>query len=129
MLAKLRIPRPANAAPMRRKRVGATDTFAARTDSAIRLERAIAAQRARRQTDAELARDVRAAVGARLGHIAVSLEVSVRNGEVMLDGDLESGNQKTIVDTTVGDLAGVRSVVNHMRIVSPSKLAMRTLYR
>ena len=129
MLAKLGIPRPANAAPMRRKRVVATDSFAVRTDSAVRLERAIAAQRARRQTDAALARDVRAAVGARLGHIAVSLEVSVRNGEVMLDGDLESGNQKTIVDATVGDLAGVRSVVNHMRIVSPSKLAMRTLYR
>lgn len=129
MLANLRIPRPANAAPMQRKRVTAADTFAARTDSAVRLERAIVAQRARRQTDAELARDVRAAVGARLGHIAVTLEVSVRDGEVMLDGDLESGNQKSIVDATVGDLAGVRSVVNHIRIVSPNKLAMRTLYR
>ena len=129
MLAKLRIPRPTNAAPMQRKRVAAADTFAARPDPAVRLERAIVAQRARRQTDAELARDVRAAVGARLGHIVESLEVSVRDGEVMLDGDLESGNQKTIVDATVGDLAGVRSVVNHIRIVSPSKLAMRTLYR
>jgi osmotically-inducible protein OsmY len=68
-------------------------------------------------------------LGARLGHIAESLEVSVSDGEVMLDGDLESGNQKTIVDATVDDLAGVRSVVNHIRIVSPSKLAMRTLYR
>lgn len=55
--------------------------------------------------------------------------VSVSDGEVMLDGGLESGNQKTIVDATVGDLAGGRSVVNHIRIVSPSKLAMRTLYR
>ncbi len=129
MLAKLRILRPANAAPMRPKRARAADTYAVRADSAVRIERAIAALRGRRQTDAELARDVRAAVGARLGHIVESLEVSVRDGEVMLDGDLESGNQKTIVDTTVGDLAGVRSVVNHMRIVSPSKLAMRTLYR
>ncbi len=129
MLAKLRLPRPANAAPMQRKRVAAAETFAVRTDSAVRLKRAIVAQRAWRQTDAALARDIRAAVGARLGHIADTLEVSVSGGEVMLDGDLESGNQKTIVDATVGDLAGVRSVVNHIRIVSPSKLAMRTLYR
>lgn len=79
--------------------------------------------------DAEIARTARAALTERLQDIASRLRLVVNDGVVEVAGDLESGNQKSIVDKTIGDLAGVRSVDNRIRIMPPSRLAMRTLYR
>ncbi|MFQ5959727.1 MAG: BON domain-containing protein [Alphaproteobacteria bacterium] len=88
-----------------------------------------AAVAAPEELDADIARAARAALERRLGPMCEWLEISVHDGVVELGGDLESGNQKDIVEETIGALAGVREVVNHTRIMPPSKLAMRTLYR
>ena len=76
--------------------------------------------------DADVVRLARTALGERLGYIADTLELSICDGIVALSGELESGNQKSVAEETVGKLAGIQSVVNHIRIVPPSKLAMRT---
>ena len=76
-----------------------------------------------------VARSTRAsALGDRLGYVADALDLRGGDGIAVLDGVLESGNQKSVAGETVSKLAGVQSVVNHIRIVPPSRLAMRTLH-
>jgi osmotically-inducible protein OsmY len=77
--------------------------------------------------DADIERRVRTALHDRLGYVADALGLDVHDGIVALTGDVESGNQKTVAEETVGELTGVGSVINHVRIVPPSKLAMRSL--
>ncbi len=77
--------------------------------------------------DADIARRVRSALYERLGYVADALELDVHDGIVALAGDVESGNQKTVAEKIVGELAGVGAVENRVRIMPPSKLAMRTL--
>lgn len=79
--------------------------------------------------DAEIARNARAALSEQLMDIASGLRVVVCDGVVDVAGDLESGDQKSIVEETIGRLAGVKAVNNRIRVMPPSKLAMRTLYR
>ncbi len=81
-----------------------------------------------RARDVDIARRARTALSARLGYVGEGLELAVREGIVDLAGEVETGNQKTIAETCVGELAGVGSVENHLRIVPPSKLAMRTFH-
>ena len=77
--------------------------------------------------DADMARRVRSALHERLGYLADGLELDVHDPIVALAGDVESGNQKTVAENIIGELAGVGAVENRIRIVPPSKLAMRTL--
>ncbi len=81
----------------------------------------------RRVRDADMARRVRSALHERLGCVADGIELDVHDGVVALAGDVESGNQKTVAGKIVGELAGVGAVDNRVRIMPPSKLAMRTL--
>jgi osmotically-inducible protein OsmY len=81
----------------------------------------------RQVRDADIARRVRSALHERLGYVADGLELDVHDVIVALAGDVESGNQKTVAEKTIGELAGVGAVDNRVRIVPPSKLAMRTL--
>ncbi len=129
MLAKPKVRHAADATPARRERPRATETGAAKAGRDAILASMIGALAGRHQAEADIARDIRTEIGERLGHITVMIEVRVRDGVVTLGGDLESGNQKTIVEETVDRLAGHRSVVNLIRITSPSKLGMRTPYR
>ena len=129
MLAKPKVRHAADATPARPKRPRATKTGAAKAGRDAILASMIGARPGRHQAEADIARDIRTAIGERLGHITDMIEVRVRDGVVTLGGDLESGNQKTIVEETVDRLAGHCSVVNLIRITSPSKLGMRTLYR
>ncbi len=76
--------------------------------------------------DADVARRVRSALHEQFGYVADGLEIDVHDGIVVLAGDVESGNQKTVAEKIVGGLAGVGAVENRVRIVPPSKLAMRT---
>lgn len=62
------------------------------------------------------------------GYVSDALDLRGGDGIAVLDGVLESGNQKSVAGETVSKLAGVQSVVNHIRIVPPSRLAMRTLH-
>ena len=138
MSAKPRLSHAANQAPAgpiraRHSRTVATRpkpiVVATRPKPIVKLARAIEAAQRRRRSDAELARILRAAIDERLGHVTGSLDMHVRDGVVTLEGDIETGNQKSIVEETAGGIAGIRSVINHMRIIAPSKLAMRSLYR
>ena len=77
--------------------------------------------------DADIVRRVRSALHERFGYVANGIEIDAHDGIVALAGDVESGNQKTVAEKIVGELTGVGAVENRVRIVAPSKLAMRTL--
>ncbi len=126
MLAKPKTRRAANAAHVGRDR--RPEAGAGSTEGAVGLTGAIDEWQARQQRDADIARRARAALSDRLGYVADALDLRVCDGIAVLDGVLESGNQKSVAGETVSKLAGVQSVVNHIRIVPPSRLAMRTLH-
>ena len=129
MSAKPRLSHAAHEAPVRPTRARLPRTVTARPESIVKSASAVEVAQRRRRSDAELARTLSAAIGDRLGHVTESLEVRIRDGVVTLEGDIETGNQKSIIEETASQVAGIRSVINHMRIVAPSKLAMRSLYR
>ncbi len=72
---------------------------------------------------------MRAALGERLANVADGLRVSVANATVEVEGELETGAQKSLVDEIVARVPGVRAVTNRVRICPPSKLAMRRFPR
>lgn len=82
-----------------------------------------------RWADADIAGNIRMALEARLGYLPETLDIKVIDSVVSLAGYLENGSQKTIVEETVDAMTGVRSVVNGIRIMPPSRLAMRSVHR
>ncbi len=101
----------------------------ANSEPVFKLDNAIEAAKRRRSSDTTLARTTRAAISERLGNINRPLKVHVCSGVATLEGQIDTGNQKSIAEETARHVAGIRWVVNHMRIVAPSKLEMRSLYR
>ena len=101
----------------------------AKSDPVVKLDNAIKSAKRRRLSDTKLASTTRAAISERLGNINRALKVRVSSGVATLEGDIETGNQKSLAEETARRVAGIRWVVNRVRIVAPSKLEMRTLYR
>jgi hypothetical protein len=50
---------------------------------------------------------------------AVEIEVSVQNGEVMLDGTVRERSMKRSAEDCIEDVSGVRQVHNRLRVESP----------
>jgi len=64
--------------------------------------------------DTELAREARQALQRNLSVPDTRIEVTVRNGEISLEGDVDWHFQKEGAEEAVRDLAGVKSVLNRL---------------
>jgi osmotically-inducible protein OsmY len=77
------------------------------------------------KTDPEIAREALAALAVNAGVPKEGITVTVRDGEVGLDGFVEWQFQRDSVETAIAGLEGVRSVSNRIEIrpmVSPSEI-------
>jgi len=83
----------------------------------------------RRWADIDLAGNVMMVLTDRLGYVPETIEIMVIEGIVSLSGWVENGSLKDIVENTVADLEGVRSIDSRIRVLPPSRLAMRAVCR
>jgi|SRR5579863_675593 len=70
--------------------------------------------------DAELAREARQALQRTFTVPDSRIEVTVKNGEIMLEGDVDWHFQKDAADAAVQDLAGVKAVSNRIVVTAPA---------